>query len=293
MSFEDQGLLITALNFHVWQPCNMSCRYCFAEFRDAIPQLQKDKALLRERALAVVRAASDAGISKLTFVGGEPTLCPWFTELLVLARKLGMVTMVVSNGSKMDATWIANHADWLDWAAISIDSLNANTNRSIGRAVGRSFVPDEPYYRNLFSKLAEYGIRTKVNTVVSSLNWDQDFSNFLRAVLPERWKVFQALHIRGENDNAFPELSTSAEQFDIFVKRHEGLSSDLLLAAEDNYAMIGSYLMIDPVGRFFANKGGVYQYSQPIWDVGWKTARSQVDVSSRKFIERGGLYDWI
>lgn len=283
---------VTALNFHVWQPCNMSCRYCFAGFNEAVPQLQADKALLRERAMDVVRAASDAGIGKLTFVGGEPMLCPWLGELLMLATMRGMVTMVVSNGSRMDMAWLAKHAPWLRWAGISIDSLSPQTNEAIGRVARNQAVPDALYYRGLLARLNAVGVRTKVNTVVSALNWQEDFTDFLRQARPERWKVLQALHIRGENDAAFPAMATTAEQFRAFVQRHRALQDDMTVAAEDNDAMTGSYLMVDPLGRFYSNVGGIQTYSQPIRDIGWHAARCQVEVHADKFIARGGLYDW-
>lgn len=283
---------IPALNFHVWQPCNMRCRYCFAGFAEATAALQKDKAHLRERAMDVVRAAADAGIQKLTLVGGEPTLCSWLIDLLTLATTRGMVTMVVSNGTRMDSAWISRHADLLRWAAISVDSLNPETNRRIGRTVGNKLAPDEGFYAELFANLAASGIRTKMNTVVSRLNWREDFTEFLRRARPERWKVLQALHIHGENDAAFPELATTREQFHYFVEAHRSLDAQLMMAAEDNDAMTGSYLMVDPVGRFFTNEGGVYRYSEPIWTVGWARARAQVMVDESKFIARGGIYAW-
>lgn len=292
MNIEAKGLPIPALNFHVWQPCNMGCRYCFAEFADAIPQLRLEKAHLRERALRVIRAASKAGIQKLTLVGGEPTLCPWLGDLLRLATELGMVTMVVSNGSRMTATWLELHAPWLDWAAISVDSLFPETNQDIGRTVGNGIVPEEDHYLRLFAELSAHGIRTKMNTVVSALNWQEDMSAFVRRVQPERWKVLQALHVRGENDRAFPEMAVTAAQFEAFVARHRALGADLMLAPEDNDAMTGSYLMVDPLGRFFSNASGRHEYSRPIWEVGWTRALAQVEVSTAKFEKRGGEYDW-
>lgn len=292
MSSSVMGSGIPALNFHVWQPCNMRCIYCFAGFSSVTQQLRDEKHALRERALAVVRAASDAGVEKVTFVGGEPLLCPWLTELLMVATMCGMVTMVVSNGSTMNVGWIASHAHWLRWAAISIDSLDPTVNRQLGRNVGNTLMPDAAFYGELIHALSARGVRTKVNTVVSALNWQEDFSAFLLHARPERWKVLQALHIRGENDDAFPRLVCSPEQFHNFVRRHRTLSDEMMLAAEDNAAMTESYLMVDPLGRFFSNAGGVYCYSRPIWEIGWHEALRQVEVSEQKFIARGGRYAW-
>lgn len=283
---------VEALNFHVWQPCNMGCSYCFAEFSDAVPRLQADKGVLRERALNVVASAADAGIRKLTLVGGEPTLCPWLLDLLQLAKRRGMVTMLVSNGSRMHAQWIARHAPWLDWAALSVDSLDRETNVRIGRFAHGGFVPDRSTYGALLEALQATGCRVKLNTVVSALNWRDDFTGFLQDHAVERWKVLQVLHVDGENDAAFPRMAVTRNQFRAFVERHDSVRQRMMVAVEDNDAMRGSYLMVDPLGRFFSNAQGGHRYSEPIWSVGWDTAIAQVEVSSDRFLARGGLYDW-
>ena len=96
----------------------------------------------------------------------------------------------------------------------------------------------------------------------------------------------------GENDSAFPAFATSAKQFSSFIERHRALVRNGLLVPEDNDAMTGSYLMVDPLGRFFDNTTGAHRYSSPIWQVGWDAALSEIAVYWDRFKERGGLYDW-
>jgi organic radical activating enzyme len=43
--------------------------------------------------------SAESGLGKITFAGGEPTLCPWLHDLIAIAKKTGMVTMLVTNGS--------------------------------------------------------------------------------------------------------------------------------------------------------------------------------------------------
>ncbi len=50
---------------------------------------------------------------------------------------------------------------------------------------------------SLFDRLHQYGIRVKLNTVVTRLNYQEDMSAFVRRVRPERWKVFQVLPVDG------------------------------------------------------------------------------------------------
>ena len=61
---------------------------------------------------------------------------------------------------------------------------------------------------------------------------------------------------------------------------------------EDNDLMTGSYVMVDPAGRFFDNTAGAHVYSRPINEVGVDTALQDVSVDPDKFRLRDGLYDW-
>ncbi|MBA3546792.1 MAG: hypothetical protein H0T76_09945 [Nannocystis sp.] len=76
------------------------------------------------------------------------------------------------------------------------------------------------------------GLRLKLNTVVTALNWREDMSEFVRRVAPERWKVFQVLPIGGQNDGAVDDLLIDAAQFRAFVDRHVPLANNLAPIAE-------------------------------------------------------------
>lgn len=60
--------------------------------------------------------------------------------------------------------------------------------------------------------------------------------------------------------------------------------------AEDNDMMTGSYLMLDPLGRFFQNFGKRHYYSKSILEIGVEEAIMQVGWDLNKFIARGGDY---
>jgi radical S-adenosyl methionine domain-containing protein 2 len=77
------------------------------------PPIEADAKLL-------VEALRLSGFRKLTFAGGEPTLCPWLTEVAAHAKNIGFKTALVSNGSRMTDELIAALAPCLDWIALSI-----------------------------------------------------------------------------------------------------------------------------------------------------------------------------
>ena len=92
--------IIPSVNYHLWNPCNMRCKFCFATFQDVKIQLPKGH-LSKEESMKLIEEIADFGFEKITFAGGEPTLCPWISELIKLAKENGLTTMIVTNGSKL------------------------------------------------------------------------------------------------------------------------------------------------------------------------------------------------
>jgi hypothetical protein len=50
--------------------------------------------------------------------------------------------------------------------------------------------------------------------------------------------------------------------------------------------------MIDPMGRFFGNTGGVHRIGQSIVDAGAIDALGSVGFDNDKLVARGGVYKW-
>lgn len=272
----------TAVNFHLTRACNARCRFCFATFRDV------DGGCSTPVALEVIHALADAGCQKLNFAGGEPTLRKDFPVLLRAARERGLVTSIVTNGYGLDGL-LDGHADALDWVGLSVDSGKEDVQRALGRGRGRHVANSV----RLAGRCRGLGLRVKLNSVVTALTWNEDMSALVRAMRPERWKVFQVLPVLGQNDGSVEELLVAPGQFRAFVERHQHLATDgLAPVVEDNEAMRGSYVMVDPLGRFFGNATGRHVYSRPILDVGVAAALSEVGFDESKFLARGGEYAW-
>ncbi|HEY2028486.1 MAG TPA: viperin family antiviral radical SAM protein [Myxococcales bacterium] len=273
---------LLAVNFHLYKPCNERCRYCFATFPEVRGQLTADDA---ER---LVRQLAEAGTKKLTFVGGEPTLHPALPRLLRVAHSAKVTTAIVSNGAKLRAALEAAPGA-VDWVGLSVDSADEEVQKQLGRGAGR-YVRDSI---SLFDYVRQRGIRTKLNTVVTRLNWEEDLSALVRRVSPERWKVFQVLAVNGQNDGSVEPLLITAAQFRSFVDRHAALAAEgLAPVPEDNDAMTGSYLMVDPLGRFFDNVAGRLRFSRPILEIGIERALREVQFELARLQVRGGVYAW-
>jgi radical S-adenosyl methionine domain-containing protein 2 len=271
--------LIPAVNFHLTKRCNMKCKYCFAGFNKVKNNLttnqQKD----------IINKLYNAGFNKINFVGGEPFLVKRFSELIKYAKQIGFYTSVVTNGSLITVKFIKENAPFIDLIGLSIDSLNSKTNKKIGR-VYQNTVPDKSYYEKICTNILNSGIDLKINTVVSQFNFREIFSDFILKIDPIRWKIFQVLSIEEEND--IESMKVSDEEFNFFITQNHKAKEFMI--SEKSNIIKGSYIMIDPEGKFFDNTNGKYNVSESISKIGVEQALKQINFSKEKFIKRNGNY---
>ena len=170
--------MIPAVNFHLWEPCNMRCQFCFATFQDVKKSILPKGHLPKEQAIEVVSKLALAGFEKITFAGGEPTLCNWLSELIYTAKSAGLTTMIVTNGTNLTDAFLEANKNHLDWITLSIDSLVDETNLATGRAITGKKALSKEVYMELTDKIKQYGYGLKINTVVSSKNYDENMTDF-------------------------------------------------------------------------------------------------------------------
>ena len=279
-----------SVNFHLIETCNAHCTYCFATF----PHLRKRHRLSTDDQGRLLDLLVDGGVGKINFAGGEPTLVRDLGLLCKRIKERGQgrcAVSVVSNGKYLQRL-IEESAQWIDWVALSLDSGDDDVNVALGRTQKGS-----PYAAKMLrfgDALRSHGVRVKCNTVVTKHNVKEDMSAIINRLAPERWKIFQALPVIGENDHNIADLEVSKEEFEEFVGRHLSLRhKELEIVPEDNSYMTNSYLMISPDGRFFWHTPkGSLEYGDPILEVGLEEALDRVRFSEGKYRERGGLYDW-
>ena len=97
----------------------------------------------------------------------------------------------------------------------------------------------------------------------------------------------------GQNGSRVDDHLVSAEEFWGYVGNNRRVEEHgITVVPEDNDLMTGSYVMVDPAGRFFDNAAGSHTYSRPILEVGVEQALAEVSVDSGKFLSRSGIYAW-
>ncbi|MDO6600636.1 viperin family antiviral radical SAM protein [Tenacibaculum sp. 1_MG-2023] len=280
---------IPSVNFHLWQPCNMRCKFCFATFLDVKQEYVPNGHLPETEALEVVRKIAAAGFEKITFAGGEPLLCKWLPSLIKTAKELGMTTMIVTNGSKLTDDFLKENKKYLDWIAVSIDSLETENNFKIGRAITGKKPLSKAFYYELINKIHKYGYGLKINTVVNKINYKDNLTAFIEYAKPKRWKVLQVLPIKGQNDSKIDAFKITDVEYTHFLNTHKDVEA---IVPESNDEIKGSYVMVDPAGRFFDNAQGTHNYSKPILEVGIQEALKTMNYDYSKFLNRGGIYNW-
>jgi len=240
-----------------------------------------------------LRMLKEAGMLKINFAGGEPFLCPDLLGKMVKFCKEDIQIQsvsIVTNASKITDNWFCEYAKYVDVLAVSVDSFNESVNSQIGRGKGNHL----QYIQAARELCTKYNVIFKVNTVVTSLNWNEDMNSNINSLNPSRWKVFKVLILRGENDGNdtlrdATEFKISNEQFETFLEKHK---SQKCLVPENNNAMQNSYLVLDEYMRFLDSSLGAKEPSERILKVGVKKAIEKSGFDQKKFTQRGGIYEW-
>ncbi|MEB2352833.1 MAG: viperin family antiviral radical SAM protein [Burkholderiaceae bacterium] len=275
------------INWHVTEACNYRCAYCYAHWDrpqgdETIRNPQATEALVRS-----IHEAFSTGITperlRLNFAGGEPLL---FDKQVLAAMKfaagLGFDSSLITNGSRLSRQVVSEFAPLLKVLGVSLDADGDLANTAIGRADSRGRPSPVRLLPEMiaFARAVNPQLTIKINTVVNAINWHLDLSAMIERLNPDQWKVLRML------PSTTRHLEVTKEQFESFLKRHARFRS--LMRIEDNDAMVESYVMVDPHGRFFQNgqRGFGYAYSPAILDVGARDAFRAVTWVADKFAAR-------
>ncbi|WP_170345925.1 viperin family antiviral radical SAM protein [Ruegeria atlantica] len=287
------------INWHVNEACNYRCVYCYAKWerpssaRDVIRQPDNTAKLLRSLWAffdpANLKNPLNGTLTwrrvRLNFAGGEPLLCRSdLIRAVELAAQIGFDVSIITNGSRLDAETMSALAPHLDWLGVSLDAADMHTNKAIGREDRRARQLDLEALRDsvAMARSDNPDLKLKINTVVNFQNHEADLARVIAQLAPHKWKILRAL----------PMTTTAGmvtdKQFRAFVHRHRSLKD--IIRVEDNADMLGSYLMIDPKGRFYQNHNDTlkegYRYSRPILDAGPGAALESVGFSALGFADR-------
>lgn len=84
--------------------CNMDCDMCFVRLSRSEME-SKGRLRTAEEWLSIAQQMKDAGVLFLLLTGGEPLLYPYFKELYLGLKKLGMIITINTNGTLLNEEW--------------------------------------------------------------------------------------------------------------------------------------------------------------------------------------------
>lgn len=175
------------INLHILELCNFKCRQCFSKFgtEKLLPVKDWEK--------IVDNCISGADVAEFNIAGGEPMLYPGLVELVKYIRDKGVKVSLITNGSLMNEEWIKNYAVMYETIGFSVDSINDETNRKIGRCDRNGKTIPAGRVVELCGLIRKYvpGCRIKINTVVSALNKDEIMFDFIDEIAADRWKILR------------------------------------------------------------------------------------------------------
>lgn len=272
--------IVKSVNWHFTSRCNYRCTFCCQ------CNLEGDLTSL-EDARIVLQDLQRLGIDKINFVGGEPFCHPLIVDLIVLSKELGFTTSVTTNGSLVTEEKLKRLQNSLDWMGISVDSGSEIIEKELGRGNG-SHVANTIRLAGL---VRQYGIKLKVNTTVTHQNVNEDIRPLIKKLAPDRWKIFQFLHVPGQNDAAVGKHAISNDEFNQYKTRN----SDIVLpngaspVFESSDEMRDSYFMLSPSGKVIVNTKDTTEETA-LENVTPESLQSILNIDS--YVSRGALYDW-
>ena len=186
---ENRGKTVNTKKMCWWitEKCNENCVYCFRS-------LTSINSFTLEEHFKILDKIIGFGTQQITWSGGEALLVPHVTELIKYAKEKGIYNKITTNGKLLTKEKIDELKPYVDLVALSIDSLQDDTNVALGRGIEhKKTVLDR------IQTLINAGIKVDVNTVVVKQNIDdlEEMGGFFSENrLSGKWKLMTFFPVR-------------------------------------------------------------------------------------------------
>ena len=171
----------------ITEKCNENCVYCFRS-------LSSINTFTLDEHLRILDKIISFGTEQITWSGGEALLVPHATELIKYAKAKGIYNKITTNGKLLTPEKIEELKPYVDLVALSIDSLQDETNIALGRGIEH-----KKTVMQRINTLMEKGIKVDVNTVVMRQNLadlDEMGAFFKENPLSGKWKLMTFFPVR-------------------------------------------------------------------------------------------------
>lgn len=249
MMFEPNSNAPYNVSWLLTNNCNYSCGFCWRV-------LDRKKLSLAD-AISITEKLAVAGMSKMSWAGGEPLLFKGLKALIEETSRLGVETMLITNGALIDRVWPGGLPQGLDWLTLPLEGIGEAINVRAGRQEG--------HYERVLKLLDRYRtepVRVKINSVALGFNTKEllEIPQYLDAWGVERWKIFQFYPVRGFAEANRQEYEMSDEAFEEFrlelLERCERLGVRAAVVAESTRDLDNSYYTLSPDGCVYVSMEG-------------------------------------
>lgn len=255
------------VNLHILEACNYRCKHCFAHFDSqrllSVPEWKR-----------IISNCVESGLaSEFNIAGGEPLLYKGLSEIISYINLLGIPCSIITNGSLLTDQWIKANASKLSCIGLSIDSLNPEIQKQMGRCDGKGTILSEQkilHYINLI-KACNPSCTIKVNTVVNVLNISDNLSDFISTAPVDKWKILKMSVFENKYFSNVC-LNITAEAYNSYVRKaltNMGYTSGIYGSVDNikinnkqiviENTLKATYVMIDSKGYLVDNTGDSYR----------------------------------
>lgn len=264
------------VNLHLLELCNYSCGHCFAHFNNK-------KTLDILKWIKIIDNISESiPVYEFNLAGGEPLL---YKDLNVLIKHLydsNFKVSIITNGSLVSNNWIKENIKYIETIGFSIDSFLPKTLINMGRVTNKRKYLSEKRFVEICKLIKENNpnCKIKVNSVITSLNYEEDLVSRLYHLNIDRWKI---LKIKKFKNNFFDnsKLDITKEQFNIFVKNNNKINNIII-----EESLINSYIMIDSNGFLVDNNSDNYSQVSNVLLEDFKVGFKKLDFDEELFLSR-------
>ena len=267
---------VNTINIHFLDACNYVCHHCFVK--------KESNQLNFEQITVIVDKIYDYFIEediqdgRINLAGGEPLLSKDIDKIIEYIFNKGIKVSIITNGFYLTKKFIDRHVNQLCCIGISVDSLKLSTNQRIGRCQKDGKSIGVKQLIDICKYVKHSGIKLKINTCVSKLNYQEDFRSFLEQVRPDRYKVLQMLCDDYDIVNVSNRINDS--QMNEFVELHK----EFISVKETAKELKKSYLIVDSQGNLTYNNSHNLTYS--IFDNKVSNILEQLKLNEQDFERR-------
>ena len=233
------------VNLHLLEKCNYRCAHCFSHFNSTETLSFSGWTRIVDNILRV------PDVKRINLAGGEPLLLPWLQKLVDYIRQKGSKVSIITNGSLLKEDMLLQGT--VSMIGISIDSFNGETLLKMGRHSDNAAPLSGEQYQKLCACVKKNGIDLKINTVVTRLNLEDDFS-VVKEISPKRWKILRMQVFKNDYFNNSP-FAISDEEYSVFCRKQAKLGIPFIC----ENSMSNSYIFVNPTWYLLDNAGGEYK----------------------------------